>query len=142
VAAGEEDSCAIANGGRIYCWGTNTSSALGGVGGASSSSPVLVQGPGSTGGFVEVVAGSRYACARHGNGEVWCWGENTRGQLGAGDTGIRSSPNRVTLPRPAVRISARYAISCALLDDATLWCWGSNGEGEMGQDDPMPWTDG
>jgi alpha-tubulin suppressor-like RCC1 family protein len=85
--------------------------------------------------------GIRYACARHSNGGVWCWGENVHGQLGTGDTGIRPTPNPVNLPAAAQRISAKFAVSCATLVDGSLRCWGENAEGQMGQNDPMPWTD-
>jgi alpha-tubulin suppressor-like RCC1 family protein len=100
-----------------------------------------VLGPGSTGGFDQVAAGDDFACARHGDGSVVCWGFNEDGMLATTDTSIRSSPNPVTLAADAVQLVAKYRVVCALLIDSTLWCWGDNWEGQAGQDEQPPYND-
>lgn len=90
--------------------------------------------------FVEIAAGSGHTCARRENGEVWCWGENTEGQLGDGrmrhtsfnctppeatDPWDCSTPVRATVIDDATAISVRGADgTCAIRADGSLWCWG------------------
>ena len=35
-------------------------------------------------GITAIAAGDAFACALDGGGHVWCWGDNTDGQLGTG----------------------------------------------------------
>ena len=83
---------------------------------------------------VDIVAGDTHTCALRVDGSVWCWGLNNFGQVGAA-TGIsiQQTPAKVvSLPKPALQISARGSSSCALLDDHTVWCWGRNGSNLTG----------
>lgn len=34
------------------------------------------------GNLIEVAAGDRHSCGLDGDGSIWCWGDNRRGQLG------------------------------------------------------------
>lgn len=84
--------------------------------------------------------GRNFACAALDDGSLWCWGDNSLGQLGQGDFAPRSIAVRV--PLPAVRsASAGIAHACASTDDG-LWCWGANGTGALGDgssvDRPAP----
>lgn len=81
---------------------------------------------------VAVAAGGFHALALLDNGDVLAWGLNDAGQLGLGDTAIRSLPTRVTLPRPAVAIAAGRLFSLALLDDGRVMSWGANSIGQLG----------
>ena len=62
-----------------------------------------------------------------------CWGHNSYGQLGVGDTsqlgnGNVASPTPVTLGsgRTAKAVALGYYHTCAILSDDSLSCWGSN----------------
>ena len=80
VATGAGFTCAIVNGGA-QCWGENNSGQLG------DNSPLLtrslvpepVYGLGS--GVQALAPGNQHSCALV-NGGVWCWGQNSDGQLG------------------------------------------------------------
>ena len=92
---------------------------------------------------VELAAGSMHTCARFNNGTVKCWGDNSRGQLGLGDTasrGTKAGEMGDALPaidlgpdRTALRIAAGRVHTCALLDDGSVKCWGHNRYGQLGQ---------
>jgi alpha-tubulin suppressor-like RCC1 family protein len=81
-------------------------------------------------------------CALLDNQTVKCWGNNSLGRLGIGDTEPRGDdPNEMgdMLPtvqlgtgRTAVAIAAGGFHTCAILDDATVKCWGSNLDAELG----------
>ena len=56
----------------------------------------------------------RHACAVVG-GDLTCWGNNTIGQLGAGDSTARQYPVLVKIPGKTVkRVSVGEDASCAL----------------------------
>lgn len=87
--------------------------------------------------------GAKFTCARHADGRVKCWGDNTYGQLGYDDTttrGMGTGPGTQTLAdvdlgdgRTAVAIAAADFHVCAVLDDASAKCWGRNDFGQLGQ---------
>ena len=92
VDAGEDHTCALAVDGSPWCWGLNTFGQLG-VGSVSEAcpafgsarpchtSPGLVQTPIS---LVAISTGSGHTCGLTADGEIWCWGRGTAGQLGDG----------------------------------------------------------
>ena len=95
IDAGYYNTCAVAVGGIGYCWGRN---AFGEVGDGSTASqrlaPVPVAMPtGVT--FASVVTGWNHSCGLSPEGQAWCWGINSRGQLGDGSTIDRSTPVKV-----------------------------------------------
>ncbi|MFO0628487.1 MAG: hypothetical protein U0325_23140 [Polyangiales bacterium] len=45
--------------------------------------------------FIAVAVGRAHACAILNDGTLWCWGENARGQVGAGFGEAVRSPERV-----------------------------------------------
>ena len=60
-------------------------------------------------------------------GEIFVWGENSRGQLGLGDLNDRNTPNRVVHPTHGVwsaSISAGESHSLAVDVEGRLWTWG------------------
>src|SRR3546814_395894 len=89
-----------------------------------------------------VAAGGLHACALLDTGELKCWGQNGKGQLGQGDNDPRGGePNQMgdkLLPinlgagRIAVAVTAGYEHTCALLDSGSLKCWGDNSNGQLG----------
>ena len=80
-----------------------------------------------------IAAGSGHTCARKADGTLWCWGANTKGQLGDGTTNDSPVPVQVSaLGATVVDIAAGYEHTCARRTDGTLWCWGGNGGGELG----------
>jgi hypothetical protein len=75
-------------------------------------------------------------CARTIDGAVFCWGDNTQGQLGDGLQGTATSrldPRRVAGLPPIVNLAARTTASVCAIDDAGgAWCWGYNFFGQLG----------
>ena len=85
--------------------------------------------------------GTNHACAVA-NGNGYCWGGNTNGQLGLGSTGSFSNPTQITggtaapgianIPNAAfTAISAGNNFTCAIIN-GTASCWGLNSSRQLG----------
>lgn len=81
--------------------------------------------------IVDVALGDGHSCAAFGNGDVWCWGSNARGQLGVPITSPIMAPTRMPIT-DVIRLAASYESTCAVKKDNTVWCWGANPGGVLG----------
>lgn len=61
-----------------------------------------------------------------------CWGENSSGQLGNGDTTRATVPVTVSNLTNVIQISAASSFSCAVLVNGELKCWGYGSYGQLG----------
>lgn len=85
-----------------------------------------------------VAAGCHHSMALTSTGQVWAWGNNSQGQLGASITTIpRTTPQQVKM-LPAIKaIAAGCFHSIALDTKGYLWIWGSNSYGQLGTGSPI-----
>jgi len=101
VFAGETFACATTKKGALECWGDNRYGELG-VGDTSARSKPTAVPPGTLGltaggaGVTAMSAGGDHACAIAAGG-VWCWGDNTYGELGTSSASskVTTSPTAV-----------------------------------------------
>lgn len=144
ASAGIEHSCAVRPDGIVKCWGNNSAKKLGtltplGSSGFSATPVNVAQTADGLSAAFLVQAGYQHTCAIHQNGDVYCWGQNTYGQLGVGDTTDRATPTKVAFPAAApcsaTRLSAGLNYSCAVCTDRSVRCWGSNYQGQLGKSD-------
>lgn len=89
IATGSAHSCAVLINGGVNCWGWNAAGQLGDGTMTDRLTPVAVIGLES--GVSAIAAGFAHTCALMTTGEVKCWGGNTWGQLGNGETSSGSS---------------------------------------------------
>jgi len=132
VAAGLWHTCAIALDGRLYCWGNNASPLLGVRSDAGRVSAPLAVGTDAD--YRQIAASWFHGCAIKRGGALVCWGRNTEGQLGLGDTIDRTAPTRVGVDSDWQTVSAGQFHSCGARAGA-LYCWGDNREGQLGLND-------
>lgn len=118
-------TCALAQDGDIYCWGSSAT----GSGGGASTRPVRVS---ATVDFVELDVGLDHVCGLTNNGAVYCWGTNQFGQLGIGTTTTAPTPALVTLPASATHIALTAESSCAVVTTGAVYCWGRNNFRQLG----------
>jgi len=150
ACAGSRHSCAVTVAGLLFCWGTDVTGQLGIIDSANQLSPHQVhRGLPTAAGWQQVVGGRAHTCAvrRPGVGaerEVWCWGSDSSGQVGIGDTleSIQNLPMRVAGDNWE-RLTAGVEHTCGIRQDGTLWCWGNNlyfqlGIGSAAPDQPAP----
>lgn len=139
LAAGYLHSLALASGGSISAWGSNTFGQLGDGTKTSSDLAVTVKADGALAGktVVTVAAGAFHSLALSSDGTVAAWGYNNHGQLGNGSTATATRPVAVELGgalagKRVVAIAAGAYHSIARCSDGTVVTWGFNGTGALG----------
>ncbi|MGO9751386.1 MAG: S8 family serine peptidase [Solirubrobacteraceae bacterium] len=141
LAASDNDTCALVQGGSVDCWGANNEGELG-DGGTESSSSTLVPVSGITD-ATALAAGWGHTCALLASGSVDCWGNNCYGQLGnvaAGQDASAPVPVGIT---NATAIAAADDHMCVVLAGGGVDCWGDNYvgvtiAGVVGSPTPVP----
>jgi len=135
VQAGFLFTCGLNSRGVALCWGYNGFGALGDGTADPSSSPVRVNG--LRPGVQALAVGSLHSCVIDRNGNAACWGDNSVGQIGNGQTGgpVRQA-TRVPGLQPTV-IAAGGGHSCAVVEGGDVMCWGLNAHGQLGDGTTM-----
>jgi alpha-tubulin suppressor-like RCC1 family protein len=136
IVAGGYHTCAIASPGNgAFCWGGNDRGQVGAQSPtAQFASPQAVRKSDGAAlvGVVSIAAGAYHSCASGGGtGDVYCWGFNRAGQLGAVDRVPRDHARSIGLS-PALEVTAGEDHGCALLLNGERHCWGSNATGQLG----------
>jgi alpha-tubulin suppressor-like RCC1 family protein len=133
IAAGWGHTCAIeTTTGSAYCWGNGGFGQLGdGTNSAARNSPVAVLG-GVT--FSKIGAGYFHSCGLGRapgdiDDQLYCWGNNSSGQLGTGNftTSLTPVPVNSLLSFTDVTVGARH--TCALTGSGSVYCWGGQPRG-------------
>jgi len=131
IAAGMQHTCLLLEDGQVRCWGDNHYGQLG----INSVEPPSRKNPPNVRDLAHVVqlaAGGNHTCALLDDGNLHCWGNNDRGQLGTGNTGFKPSPTRVQGLEDAVELVAGLQHTCAVRRGGEVVCWGSNLDGRAG----------
>ena len=142
ISAGYKHSLALGTDGNVYSWGDNSKSQLGRTpaSGTQDSTPRKVNPPTGVRGFTQVIAGSNHSLALGSDGNLYSWGDNSKGQLGRSASGTQDgTPGKVTMPG-GITITQASAeggylgdFSLALGSDGNLYSWGSNSKGQLGR---------
>jgi alpha-tubulin suppressor-like RCC1 family protein len=136
VTAGWEFTCAILSGTSTdaYCWGRGQNGRLGNGDDSDSSIPADKVGIPGDAYPVDISSGYEHSCLVSQDGDVYCWGSNSHGQLGNGTSGGYSSTagivNGPNVDYTSVAVGEHH--SCALTTEDDLYCWGHNGQGQLG----------
>jgi alpha-tubulin suppressor-like RCC1 family protein len=155
VTAGLGHTCAILDNDKVKCWGYNGYGQLGlgdtadrgdGPNEMGDNLPYAELGTGRT--ARAITSGIYQICALLDDNTVKCWGYNSYGGLGYGDTNHRGdaagemgdSLPTVSLGtgRTAKALTSHSYGACALLDNDSVKCWGYNYYGQLGQGTANP----
>jgi len=143
VVTGEAHSCALTRAGLVFCWGSGADRGQLGPASPGSSQQLLESLQPrqiefvATGGVSAIAAGARHTCAIQPLGDVWCWGDNSQWQVGAGAAAIAVSPNAVQGEQGQAAygirlVSAGDSHSCVVTGNGEAHCWGGNDHGQLG----------
>jgi len=124
----------IRSNGQMFLWGKNLGGELGDGSFTNRSSPVSV-----VGGFtdwVDIAIGSEHTAGIRSNGQAWCWGTGSSGQLGDGTNVGKNSPVSVVGGfTDWSQIACADFATMAVRANGQLWAWGNNTNGALGTGD-------
>ena len=124
VAAGGDTTCAVMIDASLWCWGT-LPTALDPLTSTITTTDIATPTRISVPPVTSVAVSARHVCALTDKGAVWCFGDNTSGQLGDSTTTHSISPVRA-LVDGIVSVDVSEHHSCAVRKTGSVWCWGSN----------------
>jgi alpha-tubulin suppressor-like RCC1 family protein len=139
IAAGDQHTCALSETGRISCWGGNAHgqsqpASAGGI--VTVPSPVAPPPtPFPLDRARNLTAGKAHSCATTERGDIFCWGDNSAGQLRGATPGAPYGPTWAGM-EPAIQLSAGARHTCALFASGRVACWGENTSGQLGDGPP------
>ncbi len=144
--------CMVRTDGTAWCWGNDTDGELGNPAVSEQCSPpwgtircnrtpvqVLANGGTPLANVKKIVTAAFHTCALTADQTVWCWGYNTAGQLGNGQSGASAAsevPVHVQTASGVLggvsAITAGYFATCAVVSGGAVWCWGDNSHLQIG----------
>ena len=135
ISSGSSETCAVLRHHETRCWGENESGELGiGTQEYSTYPPTTTIPTLPT--AKTLTAGGNSTCGISQEGQLYCWGATTWGQLGIGDVSdqYQLTPAPVRLPALAKKVAtANFGThACAIVQGGDLYCWGTNDMGQLG----------
>ena len=82
--------------------------------------------------FQSVSAGGVHSCGLTTDGDAYCWGRNTEGQLGDGTNTDSNEPVPVSDGLTFQSLSAGGGHTCGVTMDEDSYCWGAGANGRLG----------
>jgi hypothetical protein len=151
ISVATAHACVILDDNTTKCWGNGGSGRLGNGSTSNLGDTPSEMGDGlpiidvGTGRYAkEIYTFTAHTCAILDNNSTKCWGQNTYGQLGYGDTSnIGNSPGQMGdnldpidlgTGLYATKLAGGLDYTCALLNNGSVKCWGRNRRGQLGKD--------
>lgn len=152
VAAGLNHTCVLLDNSDVKCFGDGAYGQLGsgltsdyGKTSATTGDSLPALSLGSSSVATGISVGDNFSCALLSNGSLKCWGQNSYGQLGLGDTSTRgdatgemgddlASIDLGTSLSPLF-IEGGATQTCAITSTYRAKCWGRNNYGQLGLGD-------
>jgi len=139
LVGGARHACALMTTGKVRCWGSNESSQLGHkvTQAVGDDETPAAQGDLAIAGVVQLAAGRGHTCALTGDGDVFCWGLSSFGQVGYPNQSQVEVPpaEPVNIGAKAKQIAAGGYHTCALVSATDVRCWGDGFDGALGNND-------
>lgn len=138
LSAGRYHACTVRQSGTARCWGRNQAGELAQdpVSAPYLTTPHDVPAPGEYAAnmYKDVTCGESFTCTLIATGEVYCFGDNSKGALGNG-TGTNSFvpvQAGMTHGNIVTAISGRGTTMYVATYETALYAWGDNSEGQLG----------
>ena len=132
IAPTYTSACALTESRAVYCWGDNPSAPLLGVPRAvlpESAVPIRYPLPTNLR-FERLEAFGRSVCGITADEARWCWGSNTVGELGIGNTEPVTAPSRA-LALPPLRAAVGWPARCGITMAYRLSWWAGGASGML-----------
>eukprot|EP01083_Nonionella_stella_P068484 181842_1 len=150
--AGQGHTCALSTTNKVKCFGMNSYGQLGlgdtnDRGGVANEIPANLSDIDLGSSFIpdQVACGWGHTCTSSIAGKVKCFGSNSRGELGLGDTNYRGDePNEMGDNLPEIdlgslfipdQVACGWGHTCTSSIAGKVKCFGSNSRGELGLGD-------
>ena len=134
TGTGDGHTCGVRGSGLLFGWGRNTAANLG-LGQTNDQQRRSATQIGTDDDWLTVVSGQDSSCGIRAGGSLFCWGENSFGNLGLGDIVQRLVPTAVVPGRVWTQLSIDTFHGCGIDVDRNLYCWGRGIEGQLGAGD-------
>jgi len=124
LVSGIHHTCVLTSANEVFCWGLNNSGQLGDGTTENRNEPILVDE--LEGKIISISAGAEFTCALNDASDVFCWGNNSSGQLNDG-TEIHSSipVKTTTVSSDTVLISGGSSELQGITSDGVMQLWNS-----------------
>ena len=130
VSASSSSACAIDNAGAATCWGYNYYGVIGNGTTNTAYAPTAVIGGAAS--WKSISSGTSHVCAIGRDGSLWCWGDDSTGEIGDNGSMPALAPTRVGEDTDWTAVSSGGSHTCGMRSGGTLWCWGDNSVGQLG----------
>lgn len=135
LRAGDAHACGVKFDLSLWCWGRNVSGQIGnGTFGSGEFEPSPVE-IGTDNTWLNVFPGYNHTCAIDRTKQLWCWGLNSSGQLGQGDTVRQTTPTQVGTDADWNRVGLMSRSTCGIRNGDQMFCFGQNDQGQLGLGD-------
>lgn len=131
ITAGRQFTCALDDGGKTWCWGSNRRGQLGLGDTLDRFLPTRLQ---HSVPFTRIVAGETHVCAVDTLSALHCWGDNREYALGDSTVRVQARPSTVSV-RSVRAVAAGARFTCVIDRQGESLCWGSDRHGERGDGD-------
>lgn len=140
VAAGENSSLALTATGQVFGWGDNFDGALGfhtaNENTDAANAPQQLTLPNEIGPVIDIAEGTDFGLAVTSSGQIYAWGDNSRGQLGfPANTTPNDTPFPITLPPGSgqpVQVTTGDSYTLVATATGKVFAFGDNDLGELG----------
>ena len=133
ITAQQNTTISVDKNGQTWSWGYNPYGGLGDGTTLARCTPVSILGAKKT--FCKIANGDNYfTVGIDKNGQVWCWGYNSYGQLGDNNPGTnKCTPISIQgAKKTFCQITAGQQHSAGIDKNGQVWGWGYNRYGQLG----------
>lgn len=139
ISQGDNFNCALDDNDNVYCWGNNKRGQLGSKTVENKITTPLKVDIDDKIKFKKIYTKAHYACALDEDGQAYCWGDGSNGEVGNGEKGHFTTPQKVKTQLRFSRLSMARTYTCGIVKKTDeIYCWGKSRKGNVNLDSSVP----